>query len=717
MPDPQEKIRALSDGPRGMKAAPGRPGVRPRWTSGRKSGVGTALSGESSVWFTIAHGILNEIYYPRIDCANSRDVGFLVSGEGGFFSEEKRDARHAIAPLAQGAPAYRIVNTCKQARYRLTKSILTDPRRAAVLMKVKFEALQGRPGDYRLFLLAAPHLANEGARNRGWVGRFSGTELLLAQRAHVALAIGCDAGWKARSCGFVGASDGWQQVRATGRLAAEYEEAADGNIALTGEIDLAACGGEFLVVLGFGGHAQEAGYVTRAVLLSDFADTQREFLDGWARFQSGCAALAAPMREAFDVYRVSLAVLRTHESKLFHGAIVASLSIPWGGHRGDRDIGGYHLVWPRDLVHAAIALLAAGREEDARQAMFHLMCVQRPAGNWTQNMWVDGEAHWTAEQSDQTAGFILLVAALRRYATKSGPVDPWSATRRAAEFLLHQGPISEQDRWEENRGYTPYTLATMIAALLAAAEFAEERAEPSLARRCREAAAQWDDRIEHWLYVTDTPLARAVGVEGYYVRLAPPETNSPDDLRRLVVSLKNHHPPERGKFTAAEVVSPDALALVRYGLRRADDPRIRNTVRVIDATLCRETRAGPAWRRFTHDGYGEDEHGLPFAGAGIGRCWPVLTGERAHYELARGDRVAAERLMHAMLAQSHAEGGLFPEQIWDTDDLPACGLRNGEPTGSALPLVWAHAEFVTLLRSMRDGVVFDCPRATRWLRA
>jgi glucoamylase len=695
-----------------MKGAPGSPGLAPRWTSSRKGGVGTAMSGESPLWFTVAHGILNEIYFPRLDCANTRDIGFLVARDDGFFSEEKQHTQHAISPLAQGAPGYRIVNTCERSQYRITKTIFTDPRRPALLMKVKFEAPQGDLRNFRLYLLAAPHIVNQGADNNGWLGEFCGTELLMAQRAHVALAIGCDAGWSGRSCGFVGTSDGWQQVRSRGRLTGEYPEARGGNIALTGEIDLLPCGGEFVVAIGFGGDAKEAGHVTRAALLSDFRDTEREYLSGWSQFHASCSTLVAPMREAFDLYRVSLAILRTHESKFFHGAIIASLSIPWGSRRGDQDIGGYHLVWPRDQVHAAIALLAAGREQDAQQTMFYLMCVQKPAGNWTQNMWVDGEPHWTAEQSDQTASFILLVAALRRYQQNPGPVDPWNATRRAADFLLRQGPVTEQDRWEENRGYTPYTLATTIAALLAAADFADERAEAVLARRYRETADEWNESVERWLYVTDTPLSREVGVEGYYVRLAPPETESPDDLRRLQVPLKNHNPPERGRFKAAEVVSPDALALVRYGLRRADDPRILNTVRVIDATLRRETKSGSAWRRFTHDGYGEDDGGEPFAGSGVGRCWPVLTGERSHYELARGDRAAADRLMHVMLAQSHADGGLFPEQIWDADDIPEKNLFNGQPTGSAMPLVWAHAEFVTLLRSLRDGAVFDCPLAT-----
>ena len=155
-------------------------------------------------------------------------------------------------------------------------------------------------------------------------------------------------------------------------------------------------------------------------------------------------------------------------------------------------------------------------------------------------------------------------------------------------------------------------------------------------------------------------------------------------------------------------VSPDALALVRFGLRAADDPRIRNTVKAIDHLLKVELPQGPLWHRYNGDGYGEHADGAPFNGVGIGRAWPLLAGERAHYELARGDRAEAERLLGA-LQGSASEGGLLPEQVWDTDDIPERELFRGRPSGSAMPLVWAHGEHVKLLRSLRDGRVFDMP--------
>ena len=107
----------------------GGPGIPARWTSSAKSGVGTALSSTSHVWFTLSHGILNEIYYPRIDQACIRDMGLIVTDGANFFSEEKRDAHSGVHWLAEGVPAFGLVNTCRSNRYRIEKQVLTDPRR------------------------------------------------------------------------------------------------------------------------------------------------------------------------------------------------------------------------------------------------------------------------------------------------------------------------------------------------------------------------------------------------------------------------------------------------------------------------------------------------------------------------------------------------------------------------------------------------------------
>ena len=253
-------------------------------------------------------------------------------------------------------------------------------------------------------------------------------------------------------------------------------------------------------------------------------------------------------------------------------------------------------------------------------------------------------------------------------------------------------------------------LAVEISGLLAAADLAEAVEEKAIAGYLRETADNWNDNIERWTYASDTDLAKQIGVEGYYVRIAPPETDCAASPLEGFVPIKNR-PPGQSEEPPTHLVSPDALALVRFGLRAPDDPRILNTIKVIDALLRVQLPQGPCWYRYNGDGYGEHEDGSPFDGTGIGRPWPLLAGERAHYEIAAGRPEAAEELLRVM--EFSTEGGrLIPEQVWDTAAIPGRELFAGKPTGSACPLVWAHSEYIKLRRSLQDGRVFDQPPQT-----
>lgn len=687
--------------------APGWPGIAARWTSSAKSGVGTAIGPIGRVWFTISHGILNEIYYPRVDQACTRDLGLVVTGHRGFVSEEKRDARHEIVPLADGVPAFRLTNTCVQGRYRIDKEILADPRREVVLQRVRFTALEGSLADYGLFALLAPHLGNSGGGNTAWLGEFKGAPMLFAEREGTALALACSTPWINRSVGFVGISDGWQDLTRHQRMDWSYERADNGNVALTGEIDLATTSGSFVLALGFGRTWSEAAHRAAESIFDGFDHAAREYCRGWQGWQQTLRPMPRA-KEPRDLYRISTAVLRTHESARFPGGVIASLSIPWGFAKGDGDLGGYHLVWPRDLVESAGALLAAGAHDEVRRVLHYLAVTQEADGHWPQNMWLDGTPYWNGVQMDETGFPILLVDLARRH----GALDAAELSlllptvRRAAGYLARNGPVTPQDRWEEDPGYSPFTLAVEVAALLCAADLLEA-AEPALAIYLREIADAWNSSIERWTYVTETELARTVGVDGYYVRIAPPDQADGASPAAGFVPIKNRAPGQR-RERAAHLISPDALALVRLGLRAADDPRIVNTVKAIDAMLEVDTPGGPAWHRYNGDGYGEHEDGSAFDGSGIGRPWPLLTGERAHYELAAG-RAATAEVLRVALTQFANEGGLLPEQIWDADDIAQRELFRGRPSGSAMPLVWAHAEYVKLCRSLADGRVFDAP--------
>jgi glucoamylase len=468
--------------------------------------------------------------------------------------------------------------------------------------------------------------------------------------------------WLARSVGFVGVSDGWQQLTAKKRLIRTYMRAENGNVAVTGEIDLESSGGTFTMALGFGPTAMEAGQHALISLLEDFDATHDEYVRQWHAWHERLHG-GVPPKARTPLYQISAAVLRTHESKRVEGGIIASLSIPWGVSKPDDDLGGYHLAWPRDLVETAGGFIAIGAHEHVRRVLRYLQVTQEADGHWCQNMWLDGKPYWHGIQMDETALPILLVDLALRHGVIDSPgaAAMWPMVRRAACFLVRHGPVSPQDRWEEEPGYAPFTIAAEIAALLVAADLADAACDHLAAAYLRETADAWNASIERWLYVEGTELGRLHGVDGYYVRVARPDQAEAASPRNGFVPIKNR-PPAEATGPPALMVNLDALALVRFGLRAPDDPRILNTVRVIDATLKVDTPRGPAWHRYQGDAYGEHADGEPFDGTGIGRAWPLLTGERAHYELAAGRTDVAERLAAAMETMA-GKTGLLPEQI------------------------------------------------------
>ena len=691
-------------------APPGAPGIPPRWTSSAKSAVGTAARAESRVWFTISHGILNEIYASRLDTACIRDFGFIVTAKQ-YFSEEKRDTQNTIEMVEDGVPAFRLVNTAVDGRYRISKTIFSDPVREVVLQQVRFEALVGAASDYQVHAIVAPHLVNAGADNTGWCGDFKGHQMLFAEGRGTSLAVACSVPWLARSAGYVGVSDGWQTLSRGEGVRPEFVRAEHGNVAITGTLDIAAQGGQAVLAIGFGALPEEAALRALLSLQQPPEAVLEHYCVGWRQKQAELLPLDQP-RDAggLNRYRVSTAVLGTHRDEA-SGAIIASLSIPWGFAKGDDDLGGYHLVWPRDLVETVGGLLAAGSVASAKSVLDYLTAIQEADGHWSQNSWLDGRPYWSGIQIDETGFPILLYDMLLR-AGAIGPLDRQRYTAMilaAAGYIVRNGPTTQQDRWEEDSGYSAFTIAVEIAALLVAADAMRAAGRDSIARYLTETADGWNEQIDDWAYARDTEISRRLGIEGYYMRIG---FSSGDANARShgLIPIKNRSD-GNAALQAGLLISPDALALVRFGLRAADDPRILNTVRAIDALLRRELPSGSYWYRYNDDGYGEHADGAPFDGAGIGRLWPLLTGERAHYELAAGRPQEARRLLAALEAAA-STGGLLPEQIWGGEDITARELFLGRPSGSAMPLVWAHAEHIKLLRSLRDNAVFDTPPQT-----
>ena len=686
---------------------PGRPGVAPRWTSSAKSGVGKSVNPSSDVIFTLSHGILNEVYYPREDLACIRDMEFIVTDGEDFFSEEKRDTYHEIKWIKEGVPAYHILNTCKQKKYSIEKEIITDPLRDVVLQKIKFTALPGNESTkFRIYAILAPHISNKGMENDGWTEDHKGVPMVFANRDGISVGIASSTGFLKRSVGYVGTSDGYTDLKEHKKMEWEYERADNGNIALTGEIDISKTT-EFIFAISFGIKATDAAHCAVASILDGFDKAKERYIAGWDQFQNELKNVGNEKDNLFKNLRKSATVLRLHQTNVFPGGVVASISIPWGQTKGDNDIGGYHLVWPRDLVESATGFSALDSQEQVYPILNYLMSIQEADGKWSQNSWLNGRPKWTGLQMDEIALPISLVDMYdANYSLEGDKMKRyWHGIKKAISVLIKNGPSTGQDRWEEESGLTAFTLAAEITGLLGAAHLAETNNEPTIAQYCLETADYWNEQIENWTYITDTPLSKKAGVDGYYMRINPYHQPA-EEVKDNIIYIKNRTQ-ENGKMHLYELICVDALALVRFGLRAADDPKILNTIKLIDDHLKVETPKGPCWHRYVNDGYGEDKDGNPYSddGHGIGRAWPLLTGERAHYEIAAGNIKGAMELLNAM--DGFANNGLLPEQIWDTDDIPEKSLYLGKYTGSAMPLTWAHSEYIKLCRSIKDKRIFD----------
>jgi glucoamylase len=689
---------------RGDRVAFGGPGIEPTWSHSNKDGVGTAYSGDSRLWFTLWRGIVTEVYYHRIDLPQLRDLQFLFSDGETLFHEEKRDLRTETVRAGEHALAYRTLGESPDGRYRLRKEVIADPHLPCLLVRARLEVADPElTPRLRCYLLAAPHLNVGGWGNSATVYDVLGRSVLAAEKDGVALALGASVPFTRSSVGFVGASDGWTDLAGHRALTWEFDRAPSGNVALVGELDTSAST-EFTVALAFGESIPSA--VTRLfqTLSVPFDQQHRRFVDQWTRTVATERKLSGASHDGGRLYRASRSILLAHEDKMYPGAFIASLSIPWGAARTDRERGGYHLVWTRDAVHTATALLASGAPEPALRALVYLATRQQPDGGFPQNFWVDGTPYWQGMQLDEVALPVILAHQLSR-ANGLADFDPSAMGLRAARFLVQHAPVTEQDRWEEVSGYSPSTLAATISSLTLAAGFARRHGDSDTAKFVQEYADHLESHLESWT-VTGTGTL-VPGTPRHFVRIRPMSVDDPypkEGLDLGTVRLPNLTPGAPNAFPASEIVDSGFLDLVRYGVRDPKDRLVEDSVRVVDASLRVETPFGPSWRRYNHDGYGQREDGGPYIQWGVGRAWPLLTGERGHYELAAGRDPAP--FLEA-LERFANENDLLTEQVWDEADRPELHLRRGRPTEAAMPLAWAHAEYVSLLRSASDGKVFD----------
>jgi glucoamylase len=682
----------------------GKPGIEPRWTHSNKAGVGTAYSASSHLWYTIWDGIITEVYYPTVDRPQLRDLQYLVTDGATFFHEEKRDLTIGMERISDHALGYRCINADPKGRYSITKEIISHPYHPCLLIRT---SVTGKDDAFlsslKLYALCAPHLEIGGSGNNGYIVLADGQRILMAQKGSKWMAMAATVPFSRLSCGYVGASDGWTDLHSDFKMDWEFTSAPDGNIALTGELDLSRTR-EFTLGLAFGNSEHRAIANLLQSLETPFQEHLERYKRQWDAAISNLKPLGSASFDNGNLYNSSYDLLLAHEDKSFAGAIIASLAIPWGEAKGDNDQGGYHLVWTRDMVNSATALLAAGDTSTPLRALIYLAVAQHPDGGFPQNFWVNGDAYWSGIQLDEVSFPIML--AWRLHCEKAlADFDPTNLVRSGAAYLIRNGPVTQQERWEEASGYSPSTLASNIAALICASLLFHNLGDTQTATFIEEYADYLEAHIEAWTTTETGSLVE--GIQTYYMRILPEQVGQEhpaEDKESRVLHIANHAPGEQSDFPARNIVDGGFLELVRYGIRRADDPIITATIKVIDSVIKVDTPAGPAWHRYNHDGYGQGPNGAPFTSFGIGRVWPLLTGERGHYELAAGR--STETYIRAMEGLA-SKTGLLPEQSWDRADEPDVFMWLGKPTGSAMPLMWAHAEYIKLLRSTKDGEVYD----------
>jgi glucoamylase len=663
------------------QSAPGAPGSIPTWTAGSKEAVGTSTSTDSHVWFTLEGGILTEVYYPRLDTADVRTMEFAVS-DGKTVWLESKDMTHSIERTDDNSLTYRQTSRDPAGRFAISKTYVTDPRRDTLLMDVTFSGAAG----YSLYVLYDPSLKNSGLGDTGYTQEGE----LVAEKSDVASALLCSSGFAQMSSGFAGSSDGYTDLLLHHRLDWAYARADQGNVVQSGKISAA----HFTLALGFGATGTAAIENAKASLQSGFRSASQEYASGWSDYVQNLRPVKEPYTREFQLAAMTL---KAHEDKTFRGAMIASMSIPWGfAVKADLpNVGGYHLVWARDLYEMATAMLAAGDRAAAERALNYLLTVQqKPDGSFPQNSWLDGKPYWTALQMDEMAYPMILAWQLNVTGA-----DTWQKhIRPAAEFVASHGASTEEERWEEISGYSPSTIAAEIAGLVCAAEIARKNGADADAVRYLKLADDWAANIENWLATTTGHLGGAIGSQGYYIRID--KDKNPNDGFQLDVRNGG------GVWDDRDVVDAGFLEFVRLGIRPADDPEIGRSVQVIDSTIRVETPNGPCFRRYNHDGYGETFFGGPWRGEGIGRLWPVFSGERGEYEVASGRdaTVYADAMLHFANA-----GGMIPEQVWDQADPTSSRFVFGQGTGSATPLAWSMAQFIRLVVCMEEKRVVEQP--------
>ena len=636
------------------------------WATAAKNGFGTSNTLASKVWFTLADGVMTEVFYPTVDMPNVQALYFLIVTDTAL-DNEMVDTSHRLELPNPRSLTFRQINTAKNGAYTITKTYVTDPRHNTVLIDVNFDTRI----DADLYVYYDPSLNNSGLHDSGSHNRGA----LLSREKNIASAL-------ISSCGFSDADSDMPVNR--GR--------AGGNVVQTAILNRNRC----TLALGFGESTAKATMAARASLARGFAVVKREYEAGWEEY----VATLPRISEHQQQFNMAAMVLKGLEDKTYRGAVIASPSTPWGGgpNANEPNTTGYRGVWSRDLYHVATAFDAMGDRATANRLLDHLFGVQQQLdGSFPQNAFVDGRPIGRGLQMDQVALPLVLAYQLGRNDRTS-----WlRKVKPAADFILRNGPRTDQDRWEEKSGYSPSSLAAQIAGLVCAADIARANGDDVSVKKYLDTADNWVKNVEKWT------VTKGDGATGYYLRITA--NDDPNDGAKMEINSSSRVVDER------KILDAGFLELVRLGIKGPRDPLIVESLKLIDQLIKVKTPAGDAWYRYNHDAYGETPDGSNYDGRnGVGRLWTLLTGERGEYELATGDIASARRRLDTLAGFAN-DGLMIPEQVWDREESPAPDLRFGAGTGSATPLAWSMAQFIRLAMSIERGRNVETPKVV-WER-
>jgi glucoamylase len=676
-------------------SAPGAPGANATWNEANLQGFADSLGASSKVWYTLGDGELENVFYPQTDTPDTFGLQYLVSNGSSFTDTETTSTSHAISLADPTSLVWQQVNTATNGDFKITKTYVADPSRSVVLVQTTFDNLTSSP--LQLYADYLPQLNNDGMGNTGDTDTTSGD--LVSSNGSVSSALAASTGFAQTTSGYVGtSSDGSEQLASSYALTSTYSSASTaGHIVQVAQIPVAATGSTtFTLALAFDSSTSAAISDAAASLATGFSSLESSFESGWHAWVGSLNAPPASVTGSAGLeeqYYVSLMEVKADEDKNYVGAFVAAPSDPWGTSVSANSAGdhGYHAVWTRDEYEMASTLLAAGDATDANAALQYIFNYEEESnGAVKQNTFLNGTAVFGSLQMDEVADPIILAYQLG--ATTSAD---WGHVEELASYLVSNGPYTPEERWEENGGYSPATMAAEIAGLLCAASIAQANGATSDAETYQSTALSWASEVDSLTYTT----TGSYGNGDYFLRITP--DGSPDS--GASISIANGG----GSHDDRTVVDPSFLELVRLGVKSPTATDITNTIPVVDSELEVSTPEGPVWHRYSFDGYGETASGGDYTGSGVGNPWPVLTGERGEYDVADGNLSGAQSLLATMAGAANS-GYQISEQVWG-GATGTGGFTFGQPDNSATPLMWAMAQFARLAIDISAGKDVDTP--------